>query len=47
MANDVAWFGIDEMHALGFDHNDILSAAIKRLKAKILYDAVGFGLLDE
>jgi len=47
MANDVTWFGVDELPALGFDHSAILSTAIKRLKTKILYDPVGFELLDE
>ena len=47
MANDVQWFNVKKMPALGFDHMDIFNAALKRLKAKILYQPVGFELLDE
>ncbi|MET0393036.1 MAG: NUDIX domain-containing protein [Chitinophagaceae bacterium] len=47
MANDVQWFAIDQLPALGFDHALLFDKALKRLRAKILYDPAGFELLDE
>lgn len=47
MANDVRWFPVTDIPVLGFDHRQILSAAQERLRAKILYQPVGFELLDE
>ena len=47
MANDVQWFPVDKMPALGFDHTSIFQVALQRLKSKILYYPVGFQLLDE
>lgn len=47
MANDVKWFEVHKMPKLGFDHQDIFQLALQRLKSKILYDPVGFELLDE
>ncbi|NML41879.1 NUDIX hydrolase [Chitinophaga sp. G-6-1-13] len=47
MANDVKWFDVHKMPKLGFDHRDIFQLALQRLKSKILYDPVGFELLDE
>ncbi|TDT45342.1 8-oxo-dGTP diphosphatase [Maribacter spongiicola] len=45
-AAQVQWFHIDELPELSFDHKEILDAAIKRLKAKITYEPLGFELLD-
>lgn len=47
MANDVQWFPVAEVPELGFDHNQIFELALKRLKSKILYNPVGFELLNE
>lgn len=47
MANDVKWFDVHKLPKLGFDHDDIFRLALQRLKSKILYDPVGFELLDE
>lgn len=47
MANDVKWFNVRKMPALGFDHKEIFQVALQRLKSKILYYPVGFELLDE
>jgi len=47
MANDVQWFDVRKIPALGFDHKIIFKTAHQRLKSKILYDPVGFELLDE
>lgn len=43
----VQWFGIDEQVDLAFDHSQILSVAITRLKGKIRYQPIGFELLPE
>ena len=47
MANDVQWFDVRKMPKLGFDHKQIFTAALQRLRSKILYFPVGFELLDE
>lgn len=47
MANDVQWFPVGNMPALGFDHTPIFKVALQRLQSKILYYPVGFQLLDE
>ena len=46
-AADVTWFNIRKLPQLAFDHNDILAAAHERLKSKMLYQPVGFELLEE
>ncbi len=47
MANDVQWFDVNKVPALGFDHKEIFKKALQRLKSKILYFPVGFELLDD
>lgn len=47
MANDVKWFEIKELPQLGFDHDQLYRKALQRLKAKILYNPVGFELLND
>ena len=47
MANDVQWFPVSNMPALGFDHTPVFNVALQRLQSKILYYPVGFQLLDE
>jgi 8-oxo-dGTP diphosphatase len=46
-AAEVAWFNIKKIPTLAFDHNAIIGAAHDRLKNKILYQPVGFELLEE
>jgi len=46
-AADVAWFNIKKLPQLAFDHAAILAAAHERLKNKMLYQPVGFELLEE
>ncbi len=46
-AQEVAWFDINNLPNLAFDHTNILDMAIKRLRAKITYEPIGFELLDE
>ncbi|MBN9297571.1 MAG: NUDIX hydrolase [Filimonas sp.] len=47
MANDVQWFDIHKIPALGFDHKEIFTTACQRLRSKILYFPVGFELLND
>ena len=46
-AERVQWWPIDELPQLAFDHGDILSYALVRLRYKLEYTAVGFELLPE
>ena len=46
-AQEVGWFDINDLPYLAFDHQDILEMAIKRLRAKITYEPIGFELLDK
>jgi len=46
-AAEVAWFNIKKIPQLAFDHNTIIDAAHDRLKSKILYQPIGFELLEE
>lgn len=44
-ADEVAWFPVVELPALAFDHEKIVEVALKRLKAKVRYEPIGFELL--
>jgi 8-oxo-dGTP diphosphatase len=44
-ARNVAWFPVADLPALAFDHEEVLDVALRRLKAKIRYEPVGFELL--
>ena len=46
-AENAQWFSIKKLPPLAFDHKEILSAAINRLRAKIRYQPIGFELLDK
>jgi 8-oxo-dGTP diphosphatase len=46
-ASSAAWFTIDALPPLAFDHADIITYAIRRLRYKLEYSAVGFELLPE
>lgn len=45
-ASEAQWFNIYELPQLAFDHANIVEIAIKRLRAKISYEPIGFELLD-
>ena len=45
-ANDVQWFDWHELPTLGFDHAIIVEKAVNRLKTKVLWQPIGFELLD-
>jgi 8-oxo-dGTP diphosphatase len=46
-AEDVAWFNINKLPKLAFDHKQIVETAIKRLRGKLTYEPIGFELLDK
>ena len=46
-AKNAQWFELDKIPPLAFDHEDILSVAVKRLRAKVRYQPIGFELLPE
>ena len=46
-ADEAAWFPIDAVPQLAFDHADIVHTALERLKRDIHFEPIGFDLLDE
>ena len=46
-ADEAAWFPVDTLPPLAFDHQKIFDAAMERLRRDIHFQPVGFDLLDE
>lgn len=46
-ARSAAWFALDDVPDLAFDHAEILETAYRRLQGKIRYQPIGFELLPE
>lgn len=46
-AKKAEWFKVEELQQLAFDHNKIIEAALKKLRQKIIFEPIGFELLDE
>lgn len=46
-AHEAKWFPLSELPALGFDHQEVIQVAQQRLQAKVIYQPIGFELLDE
>ncbi len=44
-ARSAAWFAVDDLPTLAFDHDAIVAAALARLQAKVRYQPIGFELL--
>lgn len=44
-ARNAAWFAVDDVPALAFDHAKILEKAHERLRGKVRYQPIGFELL--
>ena len=44
---DVAWYPVDALPKLAFDHCEILDFAVQRLRAKAGYSSIVYGLLPE
>lgn len=46
-ADEAAWFPVDDLPPLAFDHAKIFGAAMERLRRDIHFQPVGFDLLDD
>lgn len=46
-AADAAWFAVDQIPELAFDHTLILDFALKRLRAKLEYSTIAYALLPD
>ncbi len=46
-ARNAAWFSVDDMPRLPFDHSRIFETALARLRGKVRYGPIGFELLPE
>ena len=46
-ACDAAWFAVDDIPPLAFDHALILETALERLRGKVSYQPIGFELLPD
>lgn len=46
-AENVHWFDVNDLPELAFDHAEIIKHALERLRNKLTYEPVGFGLLSE
>lgn len=46
-ARDAAWFAMDDLPLLAFDHDQILETAHQRLQGKVRYQPIGFELLPQ
>jgi 8-oxo-dGTP diphosphatase len=46
-ARNAAWFAVDDLPTLAFDHDEIVETALTRLKNKVRYQPLGFELLPE
>ena len=44
-ARSAAWFAVDDLPPLAFDHDEILATAHQRLRGKVRYQPIGFELL--
>jgi 8-oxo-dGTP diphosphatase len=45
-ASEAAWFNTKALPQLAFDHMSIITTAILRLRGKLLYEPIGFELLE-
>lgn len=46
-ADEAAWFPVDDIPPLAFDHEQIFNEAMERLRRDIHFQPVGFDLLDD
>jgi 8-oxo-dGTP diphosphatase len=46
-AKNAAWFPLNNLPELAFDHDKVLETAIERLESKVRYQPLGFELLPE
>jgi 8-oxo-dGTP diphosphatase len=46
-AKSAAWFALDDLPPLAFDHSQIIETARARIRNKVRYEPIGFELLPE
>ena len=46
-AAEVAWFAMDALPELAFDHREVIALAQQRLRAKLDYSTVAFGFMQQ
>lgn len=46
-ASEARWFTVNEHPQLAFDHEDIVRVAVSRLRNKLVYQPIGFELLNK
>jgi 8-oxo-dGTP diphosphatase len=46
-ARNAAWFPVNDLPELAFDHRQIVDVALERLRGKVRYQPIGFELLPE
>src|SRR5262245_47834995 len=44
---DLKWSSVDQIPKLAFDHKEILQSAVQRLRAKVTYSNIVYGLMTE
>lgn len=44
-AKNARWYSVADYPTLAFDHKDILTTAVERLRGKVVYQPIGFNLL--
>ena len=44
---EAKWFPVDQLPALGMDYKEVIAYALRRLRYKLEYTAIGFQLLPE
>jgi len=44
---DLTWVSVDQLPRLAFDHKEILNCAVKRLRAKVSYSNIVYGLMPD
>jgi len=44
---DLTWVSVDQLPKLAFDHKEILNCAVKRLRAKVSYSNIVYGLMPD
>ncbi|MBI2054856.1 MAG: NUDIX hydrolase [Candidatus Sungbacteria bacterium] len=45
--SEVRWFSVDNLPKLAYDHREIIRTALERLRSKLTYTNIAFGLLPE
>jgi 8-oxo-dGTP diphosphatase len=47
LAGDARWWPVAALPPLGFDHDDIVASGVERLRARLTYSNVAYGLLGD